>query len=181
MRLKKFDQQNKDGFTLIEIIIYLFITAMLLTTISGLVMSNFNARKQLRSANLVNHDARFIINYLTNRIHNVEMIDDVRPDTYQILFYSSDTIRFSLSIESGNLVYRETEDAGSGFPEQSTVNPVILNSSNLIVSDLILTPIADNQGNTNQGVILNFTITTNNTEGSHGYVQQNFNTFITIR
>jgi hypothetical protein len=144
-------------------------------------MGNFNARRQLRSANLVNHDARFIVNYLTNRIHNVEVIDDIRPDTYQILFYSSATTRFSLSVESGNFVYRETEDTGSGFPEQSTVNPVILNSSDLIASDLILTPITDNHGNTNQGVILNFTLTTKNDEGAHGHVQQNFNTFITIR
>ena len=178
MMLKSVLKNKIQGFTLIEILIYLFITAMLLVTLSGLVYNNFNARKQLIASNLINHDARFVLNYLSNRIHNVVVIDDIRPDTYQIFFYPSETDRFSLSVEADDLVYREVEDVGSGFPEQNTATPMVLNSSRAVVSNFILTPVDDSQSNSNQGVIIEFDITT---KGAYGPITQSFETFITIR
>jgi len=172
---------NNKGFSFIEILTYIFITTTLLVVIGSLVFNNFNAQKQLKSSNIIQHNMRFITHFISNRIHNVESIEDVNPAPEQILFYTSSTTRFSLGVESDNLTYRETEDLGGGFPEQSTANPIILNSNDTRVSNLVLTPMSDNYGKINQGVNINFDLTIGDITDTYGYVEQNLNTFISIR
>lgn len=166
---------------MIEILVYLFITSMLLLVISSLVTNSFNVKRRLKVSDLVQHDTRFILNFVSNRIHNVDNIEDANPALEQVLFYSSTSTRFSLTVESDNLVYRETHDLGEGFPEQSTADPIILNTNLTRISDLVLTPISDNYGNDNQGINLNLILTIGQPEDIYGYKQQNLNTFISVR
>lgn len=172
---------KQEGFTLVETIIYLFIMSMLVLLISSLVMTIFNARRQLKASHIVHHNARFIVNYLTNKIHNVDLIDDVSPAPEQLHFYQLPDTRFSIAIESDDLIYRQTEDGGSGFPDQSTADPVSLNSNEVIVNNLTMSLISDGQGNTNRGVRLIFTLQTGTAGDSHGYVNKVFTTFISLR
>ncbi|OGY94355.1 MAG: hypothetical protein A2406_02990 [Candidatus Komeilibacteria bacterium RIFOXYC1_FULL_37_11] len=173
--------KNKRGFTLLETIMYLFIATILMITISGLVLSIFNARRYFISINDVNHNARFIIHYLTNRMHNVDNIVDVSPAVEKFHFYQIPSTRFSMEISGEDFVYREGQDTGAGFPEQPSLAPVVLNNSNIIVSNLSLLAVNDYQGATNQGVQINFTLSTGSANDQFGYYQKNFSTFISIR
>ncbi|MCD4760362.1 hypothetical protein K8R42_00505 [bacterium] len=166
---------------MVETIVYFFIMSMLMLLISSLVMNIFNARKQLQASHIVHNDARFIINFLNNRVHNVDVIDDVSPAPEQLHFYQMPDIRFSLAIEGADLAYRQTEDSGSGFPDQSSIEPIIINSDNVEVINFVLTPISDSHGNANQGVDISFTLRTGNVDDIYGYSQITFNTFMSIR
>ena len=174
-------KNNGSGFTLVETLVYIFITAILLIVISGLVMNVLNIRKKIRASNEVQNSARYMINFISSHIHNVDLIDDVSPDPDNLHFYKMPDTRFSLILESGNLVYRETEDTGSGFPDQSTATPIILNTNQITVDTFSLTPIEDSEGNANQGTLINFILTTGSIDDLHGYSSQIFNTFISIR
>ncbi len=176
-----FSQKSGAGFTLIETLVYIAIMTMMFVIIFSLVMTIFNTRKQLRASHRVNDNARFVVNFLTNRIHNVSSITDVNPASEQLHFYESATERFSLDLEGDDLVYRYTEDVGSGFPAQSTADPVLLNNNYIDVSAFDLTPISDAYANPNQGALITFTISTGNAGDPYGYLQKTFTTFISIR
>jgi hypothetical protein len=108
-------------------------------------------------------------------------MDDVSPAPEVLHFYQMPDARFSLAVEGDDLVYRETEDEGSGFPSQSTADPVVINTSDVIISGFVLTPISDAQATPLQGVKIEFTITIGALTDPYGYLQKDFNTFISIR
>lgn len=179
MNFNKF--KNQQGFTLIEIITYLFIASMLILTISSMMMSIFNARKQLQASNFIHHNARFIINFLSNRIHNVDLIDDVSPAPENFHFYQLPDIRFSVDLEGKDLIYRQVQDSGSGFPDQSSATPMALNSEPVTVSDLNISLIDDSFGNSNKGIKIDFTLTVGSPGDVNGYLQKPFSTFLSVR
>jgi Tfp pilus assembly protein PilE len=172
---------NQKGFNLIEVIIYIFITAVLMITISGLVMTVIFTRRYIESSNSVFQNARFMVNFLTNQIHNVDRIDDVTPDPSQLYFYQLPDTRFSLIIDNNNLIFQETHDEGSGFPDQDTAAPLVLNSSDITVASFTLDALDDGYGNTNQGAIIKFTLIRGNPSDHYGYIEKDFQTFISIR
>ncbi|MBU1202793.1 prepilin-type N-terminal cleavage/methylation domain-containing protein [Patescibacteria group bacterium] len=174
-------KKDQKGFTFIETLLYIFISSMLILIISSMVMSIFNIKRQFQASYLVHNNARFITNFLMNRIHNVDSIQDASPLPEGFHFYEWPDIRFSIDAEGNDLVYRETHDVGAGFPDQSTATAMVLNSNKVIVSDLTLTPISDAYGQANQGINITFTLTTGNSSYRHGYLQKTFNTFISIR
>ena len=154
MIMIKYKQQfNKSGFSLIETLVYIFITAMLLAVISNLLMANFNIRRQLKASNMLYNDARFIIGQLNNRIHSM-----------------SDITNFSLQVENDNLIYRETSQ-----PD------LILNSTQIKVNNLVLTPVNDAQANPNRGLLVNFNLSTGDQSDIYGYLNEDFETFISLR
>lgn len=168
--------KNQKAFSLIETIVYIFITVMLLLNISSLVLTNFNIRRQLKTADLVYNDARFIISQLNNKLHAVNVLEDLRPDPEQLLFYCDNSPDFVLIINDGNLILREVEGNTGPLPIE-----YILNSDQVAVSNLVLTPIADDQGNLNKGVLINFTLTTGVSENTYNYLTEDFQTFISLR
>lgn len=170
-----------EGFTLIETITYLFISVMLLMLISSMTMSIFNARKQLQASHAIHHNARFIINFLSNRIHNVDLISDVSPASEEFHFYQMPSTRFSIDLEGDDLIYRQVQDTGSGFPNQSTAIPMALNSDRVVVSGLDITSISDAHGNINKGIKIDFVLTVGSPGDIHGYLQRSFSTFLSIR
>lgn len=174
-------QKNNRGFSLIETLLYLLIMGLLLLVIASVAVNVFNTRRQFKAADLVQSNGRFIVNLLNNRIHNIDLIDDVSPAPETFHFYEFPDKRLSLKLDNENLVFQEAIDAGSGFPEQASVEPVILNNDSVRVSDLVLTAISDNDGNSNQGVIVNFVLTVGYPEDYFGYYQETFNTFFSLR
>ncbi|MCB9802643.1 prepilin-type N-terminal cleavage/methylation domain-containing protein [Candidatus Nomurabacteria bacterium] len=169
-------KNNQKAFSLIETLVYIFITAMLLTTISSLIMANFNIRKKLKTSDLVYNDARFIMNQVSNKIHSVNVFDDVRPDSEQIIFYSEAGEDFVFVVEDNNLIYREIPNVGGG---QALEN--VLNSERVEVNNFILTPVSDWQGNLNKGILINFNLSIGAPEDVYNYLNQDFETFISIR
>lgn len=174
-------KKSKDGFTLIETIAYLFITSLLLLLIINLVMNIFHARQQFRAADIVERNARYIMGFMLNKIHNVDLIDNVGIGPENIYFYSLPERRFNFAIEGNNLVYRETQDTGGVFPDQSTAVPQILNNNIVIISNFSLTPMSSGTGQSNKGIIISFTVSTGSPTDRYGYSQQSFNTFMSIR
>lgn len=166
---------------MVESLVYITITSMLLVLIASLVVNIVNSRKTLEASNALHQNARLVVNFLNNQIHNVDLIDDVSPDPAGLHFYQLPDTRFSLILDNGDLVYQETHDPGTGFPDQSTADPVILNLSAITVSDLILMPVADGQGSPSQGVDITFTMTIGDPDSQFGYLQKTFNTFINLR
>ncbi len=174
--IKYIKNTKTKGFSLIETLAYIFITAMLLTTISSLLMSNFNIRRQLKTSSLIYDDARFIMTQLNNKIHSVTIIDDVRPDAKQIVFYPNGSNDFSLQVENNNLIYRESVQVGGGSPTELTFN-----SAKTRVENLVLTPITDSNGTPNRGVLIQFNLSTGNVSDPYGYANEEFQTFISLR
>lgn len=174
-------KQRQDGFTFIEIITYLFITAILLLIISSMIMSIFNARRQLQASHAIHHNARFIINFLSNRIHNIDLITDVSPASEGFHFYQFPDARFSIDIEGKDLIYRRVQDTGSGFPDQSTAIPMALNTEPVTVSNLSITSVSDAFGNQNKGVNIEFDLAVGYPGEIHGYLERSFSTFLSIR
>ncbi|MFA6307275.1 MAG: prepilin-type N-terminal cleavage/methylation domain-containing protein [Patescibacteria group bacterium] len=177
----KIFQINKKGFTLVETIIYLLIATLLMIIISSLVLSVFKARRHFIAINDVNHNARFIVHYLTNRLHNTNTIVDVSPAPEQFHFYQLPDMRFSIEVLGDDMVYREGQDIGSGFPDQSTLSPIILNNSNVSVSNLSLIAVDDYRGISNQGIQISFRLTSGTVEKDYSYYQRDFSTFLSIR
>lgn len=174
-------KNNKIGFTLIETLIYIVIAAALLGVISSLVLNIFNARKHLMVSNLVQENARFIFNTLNTEIHQTTSIEDVVPALETYHFYQGVTERFSLTNENGDLLYRQTEDEGSGFPAQSTAVPVMLNSEKIEVSNFTLQALDSQDGVLRQGVLVDFTLTVGQPEDTYGFATADYSTFLSLR
>lgn len=172
---------NEKGFTLIETLTYLFIMSMLILIMSSLMLNIFNTRKMMISSHRVHDNARFIVNYLNNRIHNVDVIDDVSPQPEILHFYQLPGTRFSISAENNDLIFRQVEDIGAGFPDQSTAEVISLNSANINLDNLSLTSVTDPLGSTNQGVRISFTLSIGSVGDKYGYLQKTFTTFISLR
>jgi len=179
--LKKKTKTSQGGFTLIEILTYVFIMSMLLLILSSMMLNVFNTRKILITSHKIHDNARFVVNFLNNRIHNVDIIDEVSPAPEGLHFYQLPDTRFSVSLEGDDLVFRETYDTGTGFPDQSSAQAVSLNSGSVRVDSFTLTPVSDAQGNADQGVIISFTLSTGRSSDSYGYLQKSFETFISLR
>ncbi len=169
------------GFTLVETLVYLFITSMLLLMISNLVINIFNTKRLFKSEEVVARNARYIMSFMLNKLHNVSTIEDLGGGAQNIMFYVLPDRRFNIGIEGEDFVYRETIDSGSGYPSQSTATPYLLNSDNVKVSDITLTPMNDNYGQSSQGVILSFTLTHGVPEDDYSYTQRSYSTFLSIR
>lgn len=170
-----------EGFTLIETVTYLFISVMLLMLISSMTLAIFNGRKQLQASHAIHHNARFIINFLSNRIHNVDLINDVSPAVEEFHFYQMPSTRFSIDLEGDDLIYRQVQDTGNGFPSQSTAIPMPLNADRVAVSGLDITSISDAHGNINKGIKIDFVLTVGSPGNIHGYLEKSFSTFLSIR
>ncbi len=169
------------GFTFLETILYISIATVLLTVISSVIINTVNAKKHLQASEAIQHNARFILNFMANRIHNVKVIDVVTPAPEKIIFYTSTSTRFSFTVENGNLFYREGLNSGAGFPPQASSTPLQVNSGDATVSGLDLTAASDAFGNVNRGVNVSFTLTTGNPADAYSYKQENFKTLINVR
>ncbi len=172
---------NQKGFTMIETLAYLFITSLLLILIISLITNIFNARRQFRVAELADRNARYIMSFVLNKVHNVDLIDQTGTSSSDIYFYDLPDKRFNFSLESGNLVFRLVEDSGTGFPEQSTAITQNLNFNGVEVSNFSLSNLEDNFGRENQGVHFTFTLRVGTSSDRYGFIEEDFSTFFSIR
>lgn len=173
--------KKQDGFSLIEIMLYVAITTILLLMISSIVINTMNARKHLRASEAIQHNARFMMNFMTNRIHNATVVDVVSPSPEQIIFYTSTSTRFSFTEEGGNLLFRQSENTGAGFPLQASVTPLQVNSNDAVVSNFLLVASDDNFGHPNRGISIDFTLTTGSLGDMYIYQRADFKTLISVR
>lgn len=166
---------------MIETLGYLFITSMLLLLIISLIINIFNARRQFRSAELLDRNARYIMNFVLNKVHNVDTIEVNPSNPAEFYFFDYPDQRFNLALEQNNLVFRLVTDTGTGFPDQSTASPHYLNASGTTVTNLVIQPLANNAGQTNKGVQMSFVLSVGTSTDRYGFAQEDFTTFFSIR
>lgn len=174
-------KNNNSGFTLMELVIYIFVSSILLVIISSLVMGIFTTRRKVIAEQLLYNDARFVVNFLNNRIHNVDLIDDVSPAAEEFHFYELPNKRFSLELLDGDLIYREVEDTGSGFPDQSTASPIVLNSKDVDVKGFVMVSYDDNDGNPNRAIRFNIVMSAGDVSRPVTYKEEMFGLFFSLR
>ena len=173
-------KNNKQGFTFIETMVYVFVMTIIIMTISNLVLNILNARKQAFASYRVYNDARFIANFFNNRLHNVDSIENNFLES-QYFFYNLNNERFDIFLDEENLVFRQTEYDGQVFPEQSSGQSLLLNSQGTRVEDLVLTSTSDSQGNAHQGIKIDFVLTTGQPSDNFGYKSKSFSIYIALR
>lgn len=172
--------KSQAGFTFVESMVYVFVMTIILMTVSNLFINSFNARKQSVASYSLYSDARFIANFLNNRMHNVNFIQD-EPLPSKYIFYNLPNTRFDIFLAEDNLLYREAIDDGSGFAEQSSIEAAVLNSRLVRVESFDMLTVADSQGNENQGVKIDFVLSTGDPGDRFAYKQKAFSLFISLR
>lgn len=166
---------------MIEIMVYMSVTALLLILIITLIINIFGANRNIRAITLLDQNERFIANYIINKMHSVNYIEPIVGPPTDVYFYQLPDVRWNITIENNDLVMREVLDEGSGFPAQSSGDPIILNSETVDINSLVITPLDDNQGNENQGVVVEMSITTTIPGNSLSRITRQFNFFASIR
>jgi type II secretory pathway pseudopilin PulG len=126
-------REKKRGFTLIEFLIYSVIVSFI---VGSLVLTGVNimqARARINITEEVNHNARAILNMITNHIRQAEGVIYPAPgDSGNYLSLEMPISDFSPTIfevdENGTLMVRRKDDVASS-----------ITSETVIVSDLVFT------------------------------------------
>ena len=112
------------GFTLIELIIYLAIVAMILTSISYLILDILGGQTKNYAGQEINFNLRFISNNLTKDIRSAQDISSLTADTL-ILTMPGDDITYNF--DSGNNIL--TRQLGAATPADVNSNEVEVTGS----------------------------------------------------
>ena len=163
--------KRTDGFTLVEILVYLVITATLLVIITSTVLNIIIARQQARSHDTIQQSARFMVTFLSDRLHQVRTIEDISPDPALYKFYTvSTTDWFRLTNTAGDLVYQE-----------QTGGPQTLNNDNVSLANFQMTPTKASSTAPYNGLVLDWTLETGSPVNPYGYASYSYHTFLGIR
>lgn len=161
------------GFTLIELMLYVLITAVILSVITTIVMNILQARHVTRAEEVVQQNAQFVMNYMTQEIRRAEFISDVRPLSQQVHFYTSSTEEFfDLELIDNHII--QTMSVGSSTL-QLTADPAR-------VTDFVLTPVFDRVATTTvDGVRIQIAFEVGTSTSPFGYIDRTFETYVGIR
>lgn len=166
---------NRQGFTLVEVLVYVVIASILLGVIMNVQMSVFRVSRQLRVAHEVQQNVRFLTNIVSNRLHNVVSIEDIRPQPEVVRFYPDNEHRWSLRVTDGKLelldqVYNQPTgswvDVNGGYQTLTTNKAVISNWS--------IIPVKNGAGTTYTSAQISFTLTIGSVSEPFGYYQGNY-------
>jgi len=158
MKLFTKTEKNKSGMTLIEILLYLSISAGVLLTISVFITAVLRARVKNESITLVNEEAVQIISQFEREIADADIITQPTEGTsaatlgFQVVGDPVETI----TLQTDTIVYTLT-----GNPE------IDLNSTNTNVTSLSFTRM--NTISDNESIKIEFTLERNNINNLNEY------------
>lgn len=173
---------RQKGLSLIEVLVYILVSAILLIVISQLLRTMFLLDKQLRVSHEAQQNVRLINNILVNNAHNVASIEDVRPSSEGVYFYTTPELRFALRLNNNRIEYYQ-----QGFDQQSSQwvymggGPTAVTTQKAIISNWTLAPIKTASDNTWRGVMINFTLSLGDANDAFGYYQGNYQMIVSIR
>ena len=171
-----------QGFTLIETLVYIVIASLLLGVIMSVQTSVFRVSRQLRVAHEVQQNVRFLTNVITNRLHNVVTIEDIRPLPEVARFYPDTEHRWMLRQSNNRLelldqVYNQGNnswvDAAGGYQALTTDKVVISNWS--------IIPVKRSAGSQYASAQITFTLTMGSPAELFGYYQGNYQMIVGAR
>ena len=94
--------KNNDGFTLIELIIYLALVSMILVSISWLILEIVSGQTGSQSQLEVNYNMRFISQKLTSDIHRAQDIGSLSSSSVTLTM-PGDDIAYVFNTSNGTL------------------------------------------------------------------------------
>lgn len=136
--MKNLFQQNKKGFTLIELILYISLTSIVLLSVSAFLIASLQARAKNRTIAEVEQAGEQVIQLITQTIRNSSAINSPAIGT------SAASLSLNTSVSASNPtvfdlasgVIRITEGSGDPAPlTNSQVTASSLNFQNLSMAD----------------------------------------------
>ncbi len=170
------------GFSLIEVITYIFISSIVLVVLFNLMNSMFHINTQLRVAHEAQQNVRLLDNVFMNSAHNTVSITDLRPDPVGVLFYTSAEKRFSLVPSNGRITYFEEafdQASNSWLPVGS--GPIPVTTRRATISDWTVAPIMVTGSPDWRAVQITYTLTMGDTTNPYEYFQAHYQMIISLR
>lgn len=163
---KKIKSSINDGFSLVEVLLYLAIVSVMILVITTFSFTFFQSRIKNQTIAEVEQQGIQVMNMISFEMRNAEDFSINAPD--DITLNSTDPIRFYLQNER---LFVQRGVTGS---------PIELTSSRLIVSDVLFEDLT--RSGTSGTIRFNFTLTHVNPEGRNEYdYQKTFISSATIR
>mgnify|MGYP001571389013 CR=1 FL=1 len=165
--------KSRQGFSFIEILIYLFISSLLLALLSTMIWNTLRANRTYKAEEAIIQNAQFIMNFSAQQIRPVYSIADIRPDPATARFYTSSSTAQWFTIVKDNNNLMQTFSSSSPSTQ--------LNSASVAVTEFILTPIFDDlASSTVEGVRLRLRLSSTNASESVPLLEKTFETYVGI-
>lgn len=161
--------RNQDGFSIIEMTVYMGILAIMLGVLSTIFASTVNLQLSAESTTSVDQTGQYLLMRLTYDIHNTDSI--VSPSVLG-------TPSNSLSINTGSSTYTYAVN-GTNLILSDGTNTFQLNNADTKITNFSVTRLGDVSSHKNS-LQISFTVTSN-IKGSTGYETQNYETTIGTR
>lgn len=167
---------------MIESVIYLLIASLLLAVIFNVQNSVFRVSRQLRVAHEVQQNVRFLTNTIGNRLHNVVMIEDIRPAAEVARFYPDAEHRWMLRISNGQLqLLDQVFDQPSASWVDTAAGYQTLTTEKATISNWSIIPVKNAIGTTYTSAQIGFTLTIGVPEEPFGFYQGNYQMIVGAR
>lgn len=171
-----------SGFSLIEVLTYVVISALMLVVLFNLLNSMFSINSQLRVAHEAQQNVRLLDNVFMNSAHNTVRIVDLRPDPVGVMFYITEEKRFSLVPNANRIMYFEEafdQPSGTWLPVGS--GPIPVTTSRAVISNWSVKPIKATIGSNWRAVQIGYTLTLGGSDNRYQYYQANYQMIISLR
>lgn len=100
----KNNSENQAGFTIIELLIYLSLTAVIITIFTAFMADALKSQKRTINSQAVQQESRFIISRVTQEIKTAREITSVEPQRLTLRNPANQIIQFYLNSGDG-LIY----------------------------------------------------------------------------
>ena len=162
----------QEGFTLIELIIYMGLLVILLSVLTSIFMSSLDVQLESEANSAVEQDGSYILSRLAYDIHRAESV------AIPVVLGGTSTTNFRIVVNGVDYTY--SIDANDNLVLQEGLGPSNnLNGYNTSISNLLVTWLG-NAGKVEDNLNIIFTITSR-TRKNTGYETKNFQTNLALR
>lgn len=173
--MKFFSPKNKNGFTLIETVIYVAITAGLLVALTSFILAISGSRTKSFSQQEVNANARLALNIISQKIKSANGVNfatstfGVHPGVLSLSMASSTLNPTVFALDgSGRLMLAEGVSAAK-----------FITSPQIKITNLIFTNLTADGSHTNIGINLDFSYVSSSNVGFN--FSSNLQTAVSLR
>ncbi len=100
--------KNNKGFTLIELIVVLGLTAVVIAVVMSFFIANFKSYETINTESELQYQSQYIINFMTNKILEAEGYDG-SEFIYKLGADDDTTEKFSFILDDYKIVFKDTD------------------------------------------------------------------------
>lgn len=100
--------KNNKGFTLIELIVVLGLTAIVIAVVMSFFIANFKSYETINTESELQYQSQYIINFMTNKILEAESYDG-SEFIYKLGADEDSTDKFSFMLNGDKIVFRDID------------------------------------------------------------------------